>query len=125
MNIFAMVRRFFMILILVFLNDYPYFQIVFLVIMSLLNLIYLVTVFPYLDSKINYTDIIGEIAVYINIWTSILYQMHMPTKVIVVNVGWMQITLTSIIIAIGVISTTLDIPRNIRFSYRKMLQAIG
>ena len=50
-NVFAMARRLIMVIVLVTLNDYVYFQIVILTILSFLNLIYLVTERPSLDRR--------------------------------------------------------------------------
>ena len=62
--------------------------------------------------------------VYLNIWTSTLYQMHMPNHHIHENTGWFQITNTMLIIMIGVVGISVDIPTGIKVTYHNTIKKI-
>ena len=111
-----------MVIALVTLTDFVYFQIVILTILSFLNLIYLVTERPSLSKKQVYFDIIGEIVVYTNIWMSMLFQMELKDNIRNI-IGWINIFFTSLLIFIGVVNICYDIPRNIKFTVLKAFKA--
>jgi len=111
-NVFAMTRRWIMVGVLVVLNAYPYFQVSIMTLLSLLNTAYLVGEAPWIIRKQTNIDIIGEIVVYVNVWTSLLFEMSLTPEARNI-IGWLQIVNTSLVILVGIANLVIDIPRNI------------
>ena len=68
-NIIFITRRFLTVIVIVFLREFSYFQLLILIIFSLLNLIYLVVMKPMLTKSENKIEIIDEICIYLIVIT--------------------------------------------------------
>jgi hypothetical protein len=90
-------------------------------ILSFLNLCYLATEKPDLRPLQNKFDIFGETVVYINIWTSMIFQMAITTKSRNI-LGYVHIATTASVVAVGILNICVSIPRNIKYSFVRLMQ---
>ena len=111
-NVLAMTRRWIMVGTLVVLNAYPYFQVSIMTFLSLLNAAYLMAEAPWLVRKQTNIDIIGEVVVYVNVWTSLLFEMSLTPEARNI-LGWLQIVNTSLVMLIGIANLVIGIPGSI------------
>ena len=107
-----MTRRWIMVGVLVVLNAYPYFQVTIMTFLSLLNAAYLMAEAPWLVRKQTNIDIIGEVVVYVNVWTSLLFEMSITPEARNI-LGWLQIVNTSLVMLIGITNLVIGIPGSI------------
>jgi hypothetical protein len=90
-----------MVLILINLFERPFFQLVFLTLLSFLNLGYVLVNKPYPTDQENKIQIYCESMVYSTIWMSVIYLIEID-KDILSNTGWIQICVATSIIVVSI-----------------------
>jgi len=74
-HIRGMIRRLFMVLVITVFSGLPYFQIVFLTVLSFAELWFLFKKSTFTDKQQNKVEIFNEVLVYIAMWSSMNFQM--------------------------------------------------
>jgi len=72
-SIYGIYRRIFMVTIFIVFERYPYFQIAFLTVLSFMNWVYITTIKPFNTVKENKLEFIGEMIIYLIVWSNICF----------------------------------------------------
>jgi len=111
-NIYFLNRRFFSVVIIIFMMRWPFFQCVFLMIFSMINLSYMVAIRPLCSAKENRIEIFNEAIIYTccNIMTTFL-NVAMPLS-LRDQLGWVFISVASLNIFTNLIITCIGSLKN-------------
>ena len=113
-----MIRRFLSVMVLVYLDEFPFFQCNLLMIFSTLNLAYMITAHPLKTKKENRIEIFNEfcIAISCHIMTTFL-NIAMPLS-LRDELGWFLMAIAGINILVNLILTMLISVKDIIFKFK-------
>jgi hypothetical protein len=91
-----MIKRFVFAIICIYLYDYPFAQIQFLHIQTILMIMYIISVKPFKEALLNKLEIFNEICILLTSYHLSCFTMFVSDPLIKYNIGWSLLALTSL-----------------------------
>ena len=107
-NVYFLCRKLLTVLVLVFMDDFPFFQMVILMLLGTLNLIYLITEKPLVFSMENKVETLNEMAVVISSHIMTLFLNTANPQELQDLLGWVIIGLACLVIVINMSVTVIS-----------------
>ena len=108
-SIYGMIRKLLMVLIFVIFDNYPYFQISFLTVLSVINWAYITSEKPFKTIKDQRLEFFGEMVIYTIIWSNMCFQVAATAKMRS-EMGTVHIILYLVLVFTSIGFNCLDLP---------------